>query len=76
MNRINIGILLLLVGVLLFSFGVVFFQESWKEFRNLSLRKKGLFIISEISDPSSTWVVLMGLLCLIFGIFSIVSNFL
>lgn len=76
MNRINIGILLLLVGVLLFSFGVVFFQENWKEFRNLSLRKKGLFIISEISDLSSTSVVLMGLLCLIFGIFLIVSNFL
>lgn len=35
MNTFGIGVMMLLVGIGIFPFGVLYFKESWNEYKNL-----------------------------------------
>lgn len=75
MDSTSVGILFLLVGILLLPFGIKFFMEAWKEYKELSWKKKILIFFLEIIDVSTTqllWVLYISILLILFGIVLIV----
>jgi hypothetical protein len=73
MNTFGIGVIMLVVGIGLFPFGVIYFKKSWNEYKNLPSNKKKVAIFLEILDvfslsPSlSTWLIFISLLLIIGG---------
>lgn len=71
-----IGIIFLIIGVALLPIGIMYFKQSWDEYREqeLSLPKKILIVILEVvamftlSAGVSTWLLSISLLCIVFGI--------
>jgi hypothetical protein len=73
MNTFGIGVIMLLVGIGIFPFGVLYFKEIWKEYKNLPPNKKKVAIFLEILDIFSfspilsTWLIFISLLLIIGG---------
>ncbi|GLH64518.1 hypothetical protein [Parageobacillus sp. G301] len=73
MNTFGIGVMMLLVGIGIFSFGVSYFKGSWNEYKNLPSNQKKVVIFLEILDIFSfspilsTWLIFISLLLIIGG---------
>ncbi|MES0855431.1 hypothetical protein ABS784_04140 [Geobacillus sp. G4] len=73
MNTFGIGVMMLLVGIGIFPFGVLYFKESWNEYKNLPPNQKKVVIFLEILDIFSfspilsTWLIFISLLLIIGG---------
>jgi hypothetical protein len=73
MNTFGIGVMMLLVGIGIFPFGVLYFKESWNEYKNLPSNQKKVVIFLEILDIFSfspilsTWLIFISLLLIIGG---------
>jgi hypothetical protein len=46
MNTFGIGVIMLVVGIGLFPFGVMYFKQSWNEYKKLPSNKKKVAIFS------------------------------
>jgi hypothetical protein len=76
-----IGIIFLVIGVALLPFGIMYFKQTWDQFREqkLSLPRKILVVILEIfslftlTAGFATWLLSISLICIIFGIAVIYS---
>lgn len=72
---IDIGITLLVIGIALLPFGIIYTKETWEEYRKqgLTRKKKALNLILEVLDMftftsgSSILLLFISLLCIIFG---------
>ena len=70
-----IGIFFLIIGVALLPIGIMYFKQSWVEYREmkLSLPRKILIVILEVvamfslSAGVSTWILSISLLFIGFG---------
>lgn len=73
MNTFGIGVMMLLVGIGIFPFGVLYFKESWNEYKNLPSNQKKVVIFLEILDIFSfspilsKWLIFISLLLIIGG---------
>ncbi|SFA50872.1 hypothetical protein SAMN05192569_10283 [Parageobacillus thermantarcticus] len=73
MNTFGIGVIMLVVGIGLFPFGVIYFKQSWNEYKKLPSNKKKVAIFLEILDvfslssSLSTWLIFISLLLIIGG---------
>ncbi len=71
-----IGIIFLVIGVALLPIGLIYFKQSWDEYRDqeLSFPRKILIVILEVvaiftlSAGVGTWLLSISLLCIVFGI--------
>lgn len=73
MNHIVAGIFILILGIFLFPFGIMYFKQTWAEYRELTSTRKKLFVLIEIIDMFtspilSTWVLLISLVLILLGI--------
>ncbi|MDX1770798.1 MAG: hypothetical protein R3328_04665 [Planococcaceae bacterium] len=75
MNIMTIGIIFLVIGVALLPFGIMYFKETWDEYREqeLSLLRKITIVILEViamftlTAGLSTWILSISLIFIIFG---------
>lgn len=77
-----VGITLLVVGIALLPFGVIYFKDSWKEIKELSPSAKKTAIFLEILDlftapiGGSTSLLFLSLMFIIGGIGLVFLEFL
>lgn len=75
----GLGIVFVIIGIAFFPFGVIYFKETWNEYKQTKPNKKKALLMLEIVDvftsPTlSTWLIFISLLFIILGTFIILLN--
>ncbi len=67
------GVTFLFLGLFLLPIGIIYFKQTWTEYKELAPNKKNYVLLLEMIDlftfsSLSTWLLFISLICIAFGI--------
>lgn len=75
-----IGLTFLILGIVILPAGIMYFKQTWNEYKKLTPNKKKIVVLLEMVDmlsfaSLSAWLLFISLICIAFGIIVIYFNY-
>lgn len=75
-----IGVTFLILGIVILPAGIIYFKQTWNEYKELAPNKKKIVVLLEMVDmlsfaSLSAWLLFISLICIAFGIIVIFFNY-